>query len=166
MQTKDTLVATTPRILSNRVMESFFRRVLQEDRPINSLTIVSPWISHWDAGYVGLAELCNRIDLRRIRTLVLTRPPTHDWHKEAIETFNRSPFVNVWLLPDLHAKIFVCEAVPVGFGLVGSANLTAKSLSNFEIAVMFDGRGIHSPLIKELKTIAWHDLRRYGRKYS
>ena len=47
------------------------------------------------------------------------------------------PYVSIAVLPDLHAKIFLCEAIPVGFGLVGSANLTAKSLTNFEIGVLF-----------------------------
>jgi phosphatidylserine/phosphatidylglycerophosphate/cardiolipin synthase-like enzyme len=66
------------------------------------------------------------------------------------------------LLPGLHAKVFVCEAVPVGFGMVGSANLTLRSLHNYEVGVMFDGRGVLSPLLKELKWFASNDLRRRG----
>ena len=141
-------------------METFFTRVLAEDRPISSLTIVSPWISNWEAGHVGLEALRETIDRRKIRTLILTRPPVQDWHTKALDSLNRSPFISIFLLRDLHAKVFVCEAVPVGFGLVGSANLTAQSLLNLEVAVLFEGRGIMTPLIKQLKILAWQDLRR------
>lgn len=160
------LAATQPRLLTHRVMENFFDRVLREDRPISTLTLVSPWISHWEAGGVGLTKLRECIDRRRIRTLVLTRPPIQDWHTEALRALSNSPWIKTALLPELHAKIFVCEAVPVGFGLVGSANFTAQSLRNFEVAVLFEGRGILSPLLKELRILAWNDLRRLSTRYQ
>src|ERR1035437_10134889 len=116
MDNLEDLSTTKQRILTHRVMETFFDRVLREDRPISTLTLVSPWISAWEAGRVGLSQLRDCIDRRRIRTLVLTRPPLQDWHSEALHALNSSPWVSVALLPDLHAKIFLCEAVPVGFG--------------------------------------------------
>jgi len=115
-------------------------------------------------GEVGLTQIRVLIDRRKIRTLILTRPPELDWHAKALDTMNKSPFVSIFLLEQLHAKIFVCEAIPVGFGLVGSANLTAQSLRNIEVAVLFEGRGILSPLIKELKILVWQDLRRLSNK--
>jgi len=153
------LVARQPVLLTQRVTEAFFVRVVAEDRPISSLTIVSPWVSAWDTGKIAFGRLCQQISIRPIRTLLITRPPEEVWHRDALDRLAEAG-VTIVLLPDLHAKVFVCEAVPVGFGLVGSANLTRRSLDNFEIGVMFDGRGVLSPLLKELKWFASNDLRR------
>ena len=158
------LTTNRPLILTSRVIETFFSRVLKEYRPISTLTIVSPWISIWEVGKVGLLGLREMIDHRKIRTLILTRPPEHDWHTNALNILNSSSFVSIFLLEQLHAKIFVCEAIPVGFGLIGSANLTAQSLHNLEVAILFEGRGILSPLIKELKILIWQDLRSLSKK--
>lgn len=153
------LVARQPVLVTQRVTEAFFLRVVAEDRPISSLTIVSPWVSAWDTGKVAFQRLCQQISIRPIRTLLITRPPDEAWHRDALDRLAHAG-VTIALLPDLHAKVFVCEAIPVGFGLVGSANLTRRSLRNFEVGVMFDGRGVLSPLLKELKWFASNDLRR------
>lgn len=153
------LQATKPQLLTNRVTEHFFVKVIGEFRPISSLTIVAPWISKWESGPVSLDKLRQAIDSRRIRTLILTRPPDESWHRDALDGLSDSEHVSIFLIPNLHAKIFVCEAVPMGFGLVGSANLTAQALRNYEVGVLFDGRGVLSPLLKELRILA-QDLRR------
>lgn len=161
------LTPLPPRVVTNEVMATFFRRVLQESKPISSLTIVSPWISEWESRGVSLDSLLALINRACIRTLVLTRPPAEDWHKVALARLSSSRFVQIYLLPDLHAKLLLCEAIPVGFGLVGSANVTSKSLSNYEIGVLFEGRGFMSSLLKSLKTLAWSDLRaRSSGRYS
>lgn len=160
MRSAEGLRAVPPKVLTQRVIEEFFARVIAEARPINTMTIVSPWISQWESGPVGLERIAEVVQERHIRTLVLTRPPANDWHSNALDILSQAPMVSIYLLENLHAKIFVCEAIPVGFGLVGSANLTAHSLHNHEVAVMFDGRGVLSPLIQQLKALAWYDLRR------
>lgn len=153
------LQAHTPKLLTTRVTEGFLSRVLGEYRPISTLTIVSPWISEWESGKIGLRRLREVIDQRRIRTMILTRPPADEWHTSALETLAKSELTSIYLIPNLHAKIFVCEAIPVGFGLVGSANFTANSLRNFEVGVLFEAKGILSPLLRELRVLI-QDLRR------
>ena len=73
--------------------------------------------------------------------------------------------ITIGLLTGLHAKLFVCEAIPAGFGVIGSANLTARSLTNYEIGVLFEGRGELSPLIAELRLVV-QDLRRRATLYG
>jgi hypothetical protein len=165
MPDADVLEPRPPTILTERVVEKFFSRVLTETRPIARLTIVAPWISLWESGAVGLKQLATLISVREVRTLILTRPPTDTWHTEALAILAQSHVVQVLTIPDLHAKMFLCEAVPMGFGLVGSANLTAKSLTNLELGVMFDGRGLFNHLLRDLSTLAWQDLRRFSRPY-
>ncbi len=155
----DRLDPTKPELLTSRITERFFRRVLTEFRPINSLTLVSPWISVWETDVTSLTSLRDAIDRRRIRTIILTRPPIEKWHGEALELLKTSAHDTVYFIPDLHAKIFVCEAVPLGFGIIGSANLTARSLTNYEVGVLFEGRGTFSVLLRELRLFA-QDLRR------
>ena len=153
------LEATNPQLLTNRITEHFFFRVIGESRPISTLTIVTPWISKWESGPVSLTKLRGAIDSRRIRTVVLTRPPDEPWHADALDQLAESRLVSIYLIPNLHAKIFICDAIPMGFGLVGSANLTAQALRNFEVGILFEGRGILSHLLKELRILA-QDLRR------
>ena len=148
-----------PEIIRHRIIDTFFRRVLNEHRPINTLTIVSPWISRWEVEHVGLERIRDMVDHRHVRTLILTRPPNQSWHSDALDMLNLSSFVTIHLIPHLHAKVFLCESIPVPFGLVGSANLTSQSLQNVELGVLFEGRGDLSHLIRDLKTLAWQDLR-------
>jgi hypothetical protein len=154
------LATRKPELLTNRITERFFHRFLMEDRPIVNLSIVSPWISEWETGAVGLASVGEAIAARNTRTVILTRPPLEAWHRSALDLLRGYRGVGIYLLPDLHAKLFVCEAIPVG-----SANLTARALSNFEVGVLFEGRGVLSPLIKELRVLV-QDLRRRSIRYE
>lgn len=158
----ESLTPRAPQVLTQRVIESFFSRMLAEDRPISTISIVSPWISDWECGVASLDRVVKRINDRRIRTLILTRPPIEEWHSRALDQLRASQFIQIHLIPELHAKLFLCEAVPVGFGLIGSANFTAKSLTNIEVAVLFEGRGLFSALLKELRILIWNDLRAHS----
>ncbi len=153
------LGTSTPKLLTSKVAGHFFRRFLIEHRPIRSLTIVSPWISDWEDGEVSLKRVLEVISLRNIRTSVITRPPIEAYHERAVERLKKTNPVTIYFIPDLHAKVFVCNCVPVGFGLVGSANLTARSFVNYEVGILFEARGALSPLLPELQLFA-QDLRR------
>ena len=160
MPAVSSLASTAPKLFTKRVTEQFVSRLLVEVKPVSTLTLVSPWISDWDAPTSSLTRLVEWIRARHVRTLVITRPPIEPWHLEAANRLAKLPSATVMLLPDLHTKLFVCRAVPVGFGLVGSANLTGRSLQNLEIGVMFEGRGIHSQVLNDLHAYASYDLRR------
>jgi hypothetical protein len=149
-----------PEVLTKRVAEVFLRRVLCEERPVSSLTLVSPWISELGENLDWLARLRDYVALRQIRTLILTRPPDAGWHRASLDILSGTDFASIYLVPDLHAKLFVCEAVPVGFAVVGSANLTARGLVNVELGVLFEARGELTHLVRQLRCVAWHDLRR------
>ena len=166
MSVAERLSPRPPEIVTSRVVEKFFTKVLSEDRPIHSLTIVSPWISEWESGNASLRQLAVTTQAKSISTLILTRPPIDDWHESALDMFADSEYAKVLTIPDLHAKLFLCESVPAGFGMIGSANLTKKSLSNVELGVMFEGRGLLSHLLRDLRTLAWQDLRRFARPYE
>jgi phosphatidylserine/phosphatidylglycerophosphate/cardiolipin synthase-like enzyme len=146
--------------LTSRVTEQFVSRLLLEPKPVSTLTLVSPWITDWDVPTSSFSRLVGWIRVRHVRTLVITRPPIEPWHLQAAMQLARLPSATVMLLPDLHTKLFICRAVPIGFGLVGSANLTGRSLQNLEIGVMFEGRGIHSQVLNDLYSYASYDLRR------
>lgn len=161
----DQLSPTQPQIVTSRVVEKFFTRVLRDGRQISRLTIVSPWISEWESGTASLSRLAAATQTRAIRTLILTRPPEEDWHVRALEHFMASEYVRIMTVVDLHAKLFICESVPTGFGMIGSANLTRKSLSNVELGLIFEGRGPLSHLLSDLQTLAWQDMRRFGTVY-
>jgi len=90
---------------------------------------------------VTLGLVLQSITRRMVRTYVVTRPPELPREWKVLNELLKIPSVEVVFCNNLHAKYYVCESIPAGFALVASANLTAGSNSNYEIGVMFDGRG-------------------------
>jgi hypothetical protein len=149
---------TPPRVLTGEVLYRFFQRFVLYRGSVASLHIVSPWITNWKARDVTLQLVVETVQRRRIPTYVVTRPPElpHQW--AAVEELARLPVVEVTFIPNLHAKYYVCESIPAGFGLIASANLTAGSAENWEIGVIFDGRGGLESTVNTLMD-ATHTLR-------
>src|SRR5262249_1276063 len=95
---------------------------------------------------------------------VVTRPPEEGWHKEAIEALAATGSVNIALLPNLHAKLFLAETRAMSVCTVTSANFTAQSLVNHEIGLLIRGRGEGQKLVRRLHQEAVQIYRTEGRK--
>lgn len=147
-----------PQVVTHDVLRPFFERFVLFRGPVRSLHIVSPWITNWRSGDVTLALVLQRIRERRIPTFVVTRPPELRREWDVLERLVRVPNIEVVFCRNLHAKYYVCESIPAGFALVSSANLTAGSNDNWEIGVIFDGRGGRDATIHSLMDVT-HSLR-------
>lgn len=152
-------------LIRQDVIDQFFGRVLRlpTSRPVVDLTIVTPWITPWAGSTSSLKALVKFIRLRKARTTVITRPPDWQPHKKAITMLKSLKATEIVYLPQLHAKFFICDIAPVPFALVGSANATTRSLSNFEIGVLVRGMGLAESFVRELQSLVV-ELRSFGKR--
>ncbi|MCZ7577051.1 MAG: hypothetical protein M5U18_08445 [Dehalococcoidia bacterium] len=150
-------------LLRNRVIERFFGPVLAQAQsaPILEVTLVTPWVTPWAGTHSSLERLLEMIRRRRIPVTLITRPPTLEMHRVAVEQFRAIPSAEVILLSDLHAKYYVCEMPPVPFAMLGSANATQGSLSNYELGVMVRGSGSAETFVRNLQSLT-NELRVIG----
>ena len=127
---------------------SAFVRAASRHRPCR-VTIVSPWLS--DEGSAPcLTTLLGHAQRHAATIVLLTRPPSSEPHRRAVDRVREMSSTRVYLNPRLHAKLYVCEnAAGRGFAIVGSANATRASSYLDEIALMLrPERG--SKIISEL----------------
>ena len=142
-----------------------FLRTLAGSEGWRRIYIISPWLSVFDTP----ASLTFDTFLRRLKddktTLyVVTRPPTEDWHEEAIDLLATTGRANIALVPDLHAKLFTAHTKEGAFALLGSANFTQQSLANREIGLLVDSHSDGRPVFDELNREAAEIYRSENRR--
>lgn len=152
-------------LVREQVLDSFYGPLLQlpdSARPLE-LTVVAPWITPWDAPLSSFGALVRYVRSRRVRTVLLTRPPVMPQHRYCIEQLASVDNVDVYFLDDLHAKFFVCDIAPAPFALVASANSTSRSLSNHEVGIFMRGNGEAEGIVRDLQALSV-DLRVAGKR--
>ena len=88
-----------------------------------------------------------------IPTYVITRTPEDEYHEQAVNTLIGYDPIELRFNESLHAKLYIClcQDGSRSFALLGSANLTRKSIEeNIEIAMMIYGRGRGREILREL----------------
>jgi hypothetical protein len=130
------------------------------------LNIVSPWISEIDGSLAALNfdQLLRRLRDDHTTVYVVTRPPTEDWHRRAIQRLADSGRANIALVPELHVKLFTAQTAQSSFAMFGSANFTAQSLINREIGVLVSASGDGKALVRDLDYEAAELYRHPGRQ--
>jgi hypothetical protein len=90
----------------------------------------------------------------KISTRVFMRHPRKEpINVEAVEIFGSCLTVNLYFNNELHAKVYVCKCDPIGFALVGSANLSGHATRSHEIGLMVEGKGKGIDIVEELQTL-------------
>ena len=149
-------------LIRNRVIEKYLNKVLHKGR-IMRMIIVSPWISNFQIstsfGQIDLRDLCKIFKNNKTVVWVVTRKPKEIWHKEAIDILEHAKNidkVNIKLKynSSLHAKILFTYSDQLQSGLIGSANLTGRSLENDEIGVYIPKVEKTRKLIKDMQVSA------------
>jgi len=145
-------------IVHEKGHEKFFLRFLLAQK-ISHLSIISPWITSLNNEQITLVDIVSKIKKENVETLVFMRSPTKEKHnREAAELFVSCPSVTLYYNNELHAKVYLCRCDPVGFALVGSANLSGKVTRAYEIGLMIDGKGRGVDIIEELQNLGLHDI--------
>lgn len=150
------------RLVTDRPVEEFLRRLFLRDADLRSLCIVSPFISSLDGYRFTLADLRRKVERERICTYITTRKPTEHYQTEAMAVLVGSPWIEIRYNAAIHAKVYVAMATREAdsFGLFGSGNLTTASFeTNLEVAMMLYGEGIGRALLHQLHYWANGQLR-------
>lgn len=122
-------------VVTGDIFGLFAREALQA-RP-RRLTIVSPWVDGELAHTPSLSELLDHAAGMRASVVLATRPLETPAHARAVASVLNYSRGRVFLDPNLHAKLYVCEeADDRGFAVVGSANMTDSSRRLRELAVV------------------------------
>ena len=142
-------------LVKTRVIDAFFGRVLQNTvAEIKNLTIVTPWLTNCSGRTSSLDAVLRFVHKRRIQLNVVTRPPDRQIYAGPIERIKNLNTAEVSFIENLHAKFFLCELVPIPFALIGSANATNTSLTNYEIGVLVKGTGQAEGFVREVYGLA------------
>jgi len=81
-------------------------------------------------------------------------------HVQALNAFANLERCEILCNDSVHAKIIACPApFPWGFGVIGSANLTANSLGQVEVALLVLSRLGGERLVQELASVGDQFLR-------
>ena len=122
-------------VVTGDIFGLFAREALQA-RPLR-LTIVSPWVDSDIAHTPSLNELLDHAEQCKASVVLGTRPLETPRHARAVASVLNYRRGRIFLDPNLHAKLYVCEeADGRGFAVVGSANMTDSSRRLRELAVI------------------------------
>lgn len=150
-------------ILKEDIPGYFFRNCFLPNAELaDRLVIVCPWVSPLDGRGWLFRQACKKIKDKGIRTLVVTRPPVKDWHREALELLEKSG-AEVYTNDDVHAKVMICRVTDrrKSVAVIGSANLTRSGrFDNIEVGVLIKGMtDRYYSLIEDLITSSY-DLKK------
>ncbi len=130
---------------------------------VRRLVIVSPWITidgeHRDVILSAIDKIAREVIPT---TIVLRHPNREATNRRAVEVLSQLGSVDLHYNDELHAKVYVCRCSPSGYAYVGSANLTGRATTAFEVGLMVDGRGVGVGVLDELEQLANDLLGRAG----
>jgi len=136
--------------LQTKNVISSFMRALRLHSDWQTIYIVSPWISSFEDPSMSYDDFLWRLTLFRTHAFVATRPPQHDWHRDALDRLKRTGRANIVLIDTLHTKLYCVQSPSAWIALTGSANFTKKSMSNIEFGVTINNKGEGTRLVVDL----------------
>jgi len=146
----DQETVTWLRLTTRRVVTSFLG-TLARSYKWQRIYLVSPWISSFgeECG-ITFPQFLKRLKDDNTTVYVVTRPPEHPWHSSAVEDIARTGQANIVFVPSLHTKLYCADTAQGSFALLGSANLTSRSLNNREIGVLIRSVSAGKQIVKNL----------------
>ncbi len=135
---------------TRRVLQPFVRTLARAHR-WSVLYIVSPWISRFDeeAG-MSFEQMIKRLTDDNATAYIVTRRPVDHWHEQAVDALAQSGQANIRFVEGLHTKLYCARTAKSDFALLGSANLTQRSLENLELGMLVQSYGAGAPTVRAL----------------
>lgn len=147
-------------VIRSGIQRVFVNRLRRAREHVRNVVVISPWITAAPESACPFASLVEIIRSHRFPSYIITRPPENAAHNKAIEILRTCPTVELVYNDNVHAKIYACTAPsPNGFALLGSANLTAGSLAQYEIGLLVMGVGPGSAVVEDLANFGLRHLR-------
>ena len=124
------------KILSAEIISHFAKMVCAYQRSLFRLWIVAPWIGSFDKKHDPLKRIIHILSSTRADLTIITRPPKHTWHINAVTRLIGLKNANVFTCQDLHTKLYLMECDGFRMAILGSPNLTPKAnWENKELAI-------------------------------
>jgi hypothetical protein len=147
-------------VIRSGVQRVFVNRLRRAKEHARHVVVISPWITMVGDSSCPFLALVQLVRTRRIPAYFITRRPDNNAHVRAVEVLRACPTVELVYNDNVHAKIYACTGPsPHGFALLGSANLTAKSLEMYEIGLLIVGVGPGSSIVEDLANFGIRHLR-------
>jgi hypothetical protein len=147
-------------VIRSGIQRVFVNRLRRARQHVRTVVVISPWITAAAGSSCPFLALTELIRSRRIPAYFITRQPENTAHIKATEILRLCPTVELIYNDNIHAKIYACTGPsPHGFALLGSANLTAGSLSQYEIGLLIVGVGSGSLIVEDLANFGVRHLR-------
>jgi hypothetical protein len=147
-------------VIRSGVQRVFVNRLKRAKEHVRNVVIISPWITAAADPACPFSALVDVIRSRRLPAYVVTRPPENPAHSRATDLLRTCPTVELVYNDNVHAKIYACTGPsPHGFALLGSANLTAGSLQQYEIGLLIIGVGTGTSIVEDLANFGLRHLR-------
>jgi hypothetical protein len=149
-------------IIRKRVLEEFLRRALHHGN-LNRLVMISPWISDFRVslgdGAFNLEKLLSKMIEDRTYFSLVTRKPRELWHAEAVDQIlaykkQAKGRAQIKYNNNLHAKIYIAKLDRFAGCLIGSPNMTGRSLTNDEIGVLVRKTGDNEKFFHDMDVVA------------
>ena len=151
------------KVATKKVLNVFLEQ-LSKNQDWNKVHIISPWISAFDEGAsIRFSTFIERLALYNTTLYVTTRPPTDDWHEDAIQQIKKTGRANVSLVKNLHTKLYIADTRKGSFAFLGSANFTQQSFKSHELGMLVNNYGRGKPVVHNLKQQAMSIYRTKGR---
>ncbi len=147
-------------VIRSGVQRVFVNRLNRAREHVRYVVVISPWISISAQRSCPFLSLVQVIQTRRIPAYFITRRPENAQQTRAFDILKSCPTVELVHNENVHAKIYACTGPqPHGFALLGSANLTANSLTLYEIGLLIIGVGAGSSIVEDLANFGLRHLR-------
>jgi hypothetical protein len=137
------------------VLEPFLNRVYGA-QSVRQVILVSPWITHLAFLVADSRKLLQRLAAAHTRLTIVTREPDEaSEHKVFITDAADHAQAEIFFVPDLHAKYYVCHTTNRSFAVIGSPNMYRWTRQCFEIGVAIDSSGPEEALLNELEAVTY-----------
>jgi len=147
-------------VIRSGMQRVFLNRLRRAQKRVRSVVVISPWITAVTDGPCAFTSLVELLKARRIPGYFFTRPPESAAHRKAVGLLRTCPSAELLYNENIHAKVYACTAPsPFSFALLGSANLTANSLSLYEIGLLVLGVGPGAAIVDDLANFGLRHLR-------
>jgi hypothetical protein len=152
-------------IETRRVAARFVERLARSHK-WGAIYLITPWISCFGIEMgMTFGQFVKRLRDDDATLYLVTRTPTEPWHWAAVKQLADSKQANIRLVDPLHTKLLCALTAQGDFALMGSANLTTRSLSNRELGLFLTATGDGRQLVKRLREEAAEVYRSPGKLY-
>lgn len=125
------------RILTSNALGAFADMVYYNRDRAYRLWLISPWLAVGKGRTDPISLLVESARGHNISARVVTRPPAMEWHSKTLRILLANMRVELFYCANLHAKLYILECDGFRYAQIGSANLTGRSLDNYELGVEF-----------------------------